>query len=317
VKKLTALIISTILAAAIAAAMAAPAFSWHYRVTGMASCNASTGKYDVRWTIDNTSENQSLTVLTSNRSAVPAGSKVAAYATRTFNESIPGNTSGATSLNLTVNWPGDTAAHYQSASVYTDGKCSVPSGPKPPVQTTGPCSVDVAVVKTTDEAEYKVGDQATYTVSVSNVEQDYCVATDVAVQDSLPAQFMATSVSDPRCSINGQQLTCELGDLQSTFTGGQPVVFTVSGHMTAASDSVANQACVSSVQADDNTSNNCSTVTVKVSAPPAKTPTPAPAPKPKPKPAPKPHKPVKHKPVKHHKKPRHHARPPKVIHYTP
>jgi uncharacterized repeat protein (TIGR01451 family) len=185
------------------------------------------------------------------------------------------------------------------------------------------CSVDVAVTKTADKAQYQVGDSATYTVSVANVEQDWCTATNVHVQDSLPAQFTATSVSDSRCAISGspgaQILTCELGDLQTTFTGAQPVVFTVSGHMTAASDAVSNQACAYPKQADSNESNNCSTVVVKVTAPPQTQPAPTPVPKPKPKA----HQPVVHKPVKHHPKPhhtkKHHpkAHQPKAPHYTP
>jgi hypothetical protein len=152
------------------------------------------------------------------------------------------------------------------------------------------CSVDVAVTKTADKAQYQVGDSAT---------------------------------CDSRCAISGspgaQILTCELGDLQTTFTGAQPVVFTVSGHMTAASDAVSNQACAYPKQADSNESNNCSTVVVKVTAPPQTQPAPTPVPKPKPKA----HQPVVHKPVKHHPKPhhtkKHHpkAHQPKAPHYTP
>lgn len=325
-KRIALMLCTAAALAVIAGTTAKPVFAWHYQISGNARCDTSTGNYNVWWTVDNTSEPQALSVLSSNRSAVKKGDSVPAHSTRTFSDSLPGSTKGNTSLNLTVNWPGDQAPHYQTGTVPTDGNCKKSSGPPTPTPTpapSGPCSVDVAVTKTADKTQYMVGDSATYTVTVSNIEQDYCTATDVVVQDSLPAQFTPVSVSDSRCVLSGQVITCDLGEMQPTFTGGQPVTFTVSGRMNAASDSVTNQVCAypsaGSDQPDSNESNNCAPVTVKVSAPQAAAPKPAPKPKVK--------KPqihigtavhiTKHRKVKHHQKPKHKAKKPTGAHYTP
>lgn len=103
---------------------APPAMAWTSTASGEATCNTATGEYDVSWTVNNP-EDEDMTIQHSNRPAVSG--VVKKNKSKDFNETLPGDTSGTTTLSLQVNWPSDQALHNVSASVTTDGKCTAES----------------------------------------------------------------------------------------------------------------------------------------------------------------------------------------------
>jgi uncharacterized repeat protein (TIGR01451 family) len=124
---------------------------------------------------------------------------------------------------------------------------------------------DIAVVKSAETGVIKVGDDAVFTISVSNVGAGD--AHDVVVTDELPGG-LDWSVDNAACSISGATLTCDLGDLAA---GSDPVVITVTANTdTPASESddcglLDNTAsAVSSNEPSDALANNSSSASITV-----------------------------------------------------
>ena len=324
------------MAAVVAVALPGKALAWTATLSGTAVCNTTTGKYDVTWTIDNSTENEAFTVSSSNRSAVPVGAIAPAYQSKPFTESLPGSTAGTTTLNIQGGWPSDVGPHSYSAAVTTAGTCTT-SGPPPCTSNCTPppaAPADLGITKVADKSVYNIGDKVTYTLVVTNYGPGY--ANDVGVEDpgklaqtgnvSLPATLPTNLDS---YAITSTQGTCQLGSNLGTQTarcdlGGidvgpaHAVTITVTALAVSAGQAV-NSACVGSDKtADQNVqANNCATSKVTVNGPPVVTPAPpVTTPTPAPKPQPKPHKPTVHHPVKPHhpKKPHVPAKPhhPKV-----
>jgi uncharacterized repeat protein (TIGR01451 family) len=91
---------------------------------------------------------------------------------------------------------------------------------------------DIAVVKSAETGVIRVGDDAVFTITVSNVGAGD--AHDIVVTDALPGG-LDWSVDNADCSIVGATLTCDLGDLAA---GSDPVVITLTANTdTPASES--------------------------------------------------------------------------------
>jgi len=83
---------------------------------------------------------------------------------------------------------------------------------------------DIAVVKSAETGVIRVGQDAVFTITVSNVGAGD--ARDVVVTDDLPGG-LDWSVDNADCSIAGATLTCNLGDLAA---GSDPVVITLTAN---------------------------------------------------------------------------------------
>jgi uncharacterized repeat protein (TIGR01451 family) len=132
--------------------------------------------------------------------------------------------------------------------------------------TTG--TADLEVTKTTTATTAKVGDQLTYTITVTN--HGPADASGVTVIDDLPdtLTYVSATPSQGTCAEATSVVTCELGNLAADATATVQLVATV-----AAEGSVANTATVDGDQLDTSIGNN--TAVADVSAAPA-TPTPSP-----------------------------------------
>jgi uncharacterized repeat protein (TIGR01451 family) len=122
------------LCVAIMGVTALPAFAHHPTVSGGIVCNEQTGSYDVTWTVANGNwENRTMTLDQSNSSAVPPSS-FAPNESKSYNESLPGTTSGTTTLTVRADWDGGGPQNVVgSASVQSAGTCQrdVPPEPEP------------------------------------------------------------------------------------------------------------------------------------------------------------------------------------------
>ena len=93
-----------VLAALGAAAVLAPAaFAHNSGLSVSATCNTSTGKYDLTWTVGPTDVlNLSPVISASNRTAIPVGTALTT-ANKTFTESVAGTTTSI-SATITITW---------------------------------------------------------------------------------------------------------------------------------------------------------------------------------------------------------------------
>jgi uncharacterized repeat protein (TIGR01451 family) len=133
--------------------------------------------------------------------------------------------------------------------------------------TTTPTSADLSVTKADAPDPVTVGQELTYTLTVSNAGPDS--AADVSVTDVLPAtvSFVSATPSQGGPCTGTTTITCPLGSVAS---GGSATV-TVTVTPTTDAD-LSNTASVSSTTADPNTANNTDTeLTVVDPAPPTDT----------------------------------------------
>lgn len=118
--------------ASAAVLMAAPAFAWDYGLSGSGQCQTD-GSYKITWTVDNSTENEALTVnSSSNTTVVPVGTQVPANQSSNFSETESGTTPATYNLTLDVNWPSDHASHVKSANVTLSQACTQPTPPSNP-----------------------------------------------------------------------------------------------------------------------------------------------------------------------------------------
>ena len=165
---------------------------------------------------------------------------------------------------------------------------SPPPPSSPPSTPTPPTVVDLAIVKTVDQASVVRGSNVTYTLTVTNNGP----VTDTAVQvaDSLPfgVTYVSSTASQGTCSGTAV-VQCTIG----TMTNGQKVTITIVVNTTN-TGTIANTGTVVGALPETTLTNNTSSVSINVTAPPAPKPAPKPVFKPpvvKPpvvKPAPKP-----------------------------
>jgi uncharacterized repeat protein (TIGR01451 family) len=114
---------------------------------------------------------------------------------------------------------------------------------------------DLQIVKTADDEIYVVGDQITYTLTITNNGPGISPA---IASDDLPSGVGLVSI-DAGCSESSGLVTCDLGSLDP----GESVVVTVVVEAIA-DGNIANTAMVSGADIDTDPSNDSSTVTVSV-----------------------------------------------------
>jgi uncharacterized repeat protein (TIGR01451 family) len=121
-----------------------------------------------------------------------------------------------------------------------------------------PKNPDVKVTKSASSSSVSSGDSVTFTLTAANIGD--ATATNVQIKDTFDPSLNITSVSNG-CSVNGQTVTCDVGDLAK----GASASATVTVKTTDAScPSVSNNATVSAAnEANAQTGNNTSN-TVKV-----------------------------------------------------
>ena len=118
---------------------------------------------------------------------------------------------------------------------------------------------DISVTKTDDADPVDVGDNITYTVTVSNNGPDD--ATGVSLMDTLPASvnFVSATPSQGMCAEAGGLVTCNLGALANGNSATITIVVT-----TTANALITNTATVTADGADTNPANNQASQTTSV-----------------------------------------------------
>lgn len=121
-------------------------------------------------------------------------------------------------------------------------------------------AVDLAVVKELVSASLVAGQQATYTLTVSN--NGPAVATTATVTDTMPDGLTAISASGPgwSCSVTATSVSCTTASPISPATTLMPITVVV-GVAVTATGSITNTAVVSGTEVDRDPTNNTSTVT--------------------------------------------------------
>ena len=123
--------------------------------------------------------------------------------------------------------------------------------------------VDLAIVKTLPEASLTFGDQATYSLEVSN--NGPATATGIAVSDALPSGGLAlvsATGTGWTCGAEGQKVTCTTAS--SLARGAKLPLIAVLVKVNAAGNTVTNTATVAGTKVDRDLTDNTSTVTTPV-----------------------------------------------------
>lgn len=131
------------------------------------------------------------------------------------------------------------------------------------VQVVCPLSADVQITKAAATPTINRGDMASYTLTVRNNGPD--IASNVVVTDPIPAGVTFVSASDNRCSQQGSNIVCNLGN----FASGSQVQVTLNFQTSGATacGQLPNVANVSTTTAGDNPNNNQSSATITVNCP--------------------------------------------------
>jgi len=87
-----------------------------------------------------------------------------------------------------------------------------------------PVFADLTIRKTDNPDPVSVGQPLTYTLTITNLGPS--TATNVIVTDTLPASVTFGSVSGASCSVSGQIVTCNLGDMPPVHTALVSSTFT-------------------------------------------------------------------------------------------
>jgi len=132
-----------------------------------------------------------------------------------------------------------------------------------------PAEYDVSITKTADQASYTVGDDVTYTLTVTNLSDSD--VTGVVVSDVIPSELTYTDCDNAGASYDAstKTLTVDIG----TMVAGDTVDITVTCSATEAGTGISNTATVDMTKTDIDSTNNESTAEIDVETPPP-TPTP-------------------------------------------
>ncbi len=105
-------------------------FAWNYSMSGEGRC-ASDGSFQIKWTVNNTAENEPLIVTgSSNTGVVAVGAQIPAHQTADFfQNNLDGTKPGSFGLTVTGHFPSDQTPRSESASVKLDQACSQPTPP--------------------------------------------------------------------------------------------------------------------------------------------------------------------------------------------
>jgi uncharacterized repeat protein (TIGR01451 family) len=128
--------------------------------------------------------------------------------------------------------------------------------------TVNPASADLSITKTDSPDPVLVGQNLSYTITVTN--NGPSTATGVTVTDALPAgvTFVSSNPSQGSCS-GTSTVTCDLGNLANGASATVTIVVTPTTTGTKT-----NTACVSANETDPNSGNDCSTATTTVNSNP-------------------------------------------------
>jgi hypothetical protein len=119
-KKISMFLIS---AFALMAFPAGTAFAWTFGLTGNGVCEPN-GSYKITWTVDNTTESETLRITaSSNTGVVPVGTEVAADSKEDFAQIVSGTTPGTFNLTLQGDWPSDSTDRTRTATVTLTQPC--------------------------------------------------------------------------------------------------------------------------------------------------------------------------------------------------
>ncbi|MGH2635138.1 MAG: COG1361 S-layer family protein [Actinomycetota bacterium] len=158
---------------------------------------------------------------------------------------------------------------------FADGTGGNGSADSNPVTVGVNCETDVQIVKNSDAPGRGIdsGDSFTYSITVSN--DGSSTAEGVVVTDTIPDGLEIDGVSGPNCSVNGQVVTCNVGDLAA----GASITITID--VTADDDAcpaVENFAHVEWNDGEETSSEDSNTVVVDVDCVGGETVTPTPPP---------------------------------------
>jgi len=151
-------------------------------------------------------------------------------------------------VNVLLDATGLTPGTYM-ANLYVESNDPVNPVIAVPVTMIVKASADLAITKADSADPVKVGDQFTYTLSVSNNGPDD--ATGVVVVDTLPAGVTFVSAS-AGCVEAGGVVTCTIGDLANAGTVERSIVVIAP----SVTGTITNTATVSGDVIDANLSNN-------------------------------------------------------------
>lgn len=117
---------------------------------------------------------------------------------------------------------------------------------------------DTQVEKVADQQEVSIGDNVTYTITVTNNGPG--TATGVTMTDNLPAElsFVSATPSQGTCTNNVNLVTCDLGSLLEGSTATVIMVATV-----VAEGTITNTTIITHNEPDPDPSNNSSSATVQ------------------------------------------------------
>lgn len=106
------------------------AFAWTYGLSGTGVC-LENGKFEITWTVDNSTENEPLDITASNRpSVVPVGQDIVpANQAKDFKMQVDGTIPADYKLELTAHWDGDSIDQTRDFKVKLKEPCPQPTPP--------------------------------------------------------------------------------------------------------------------------------------------------------------------------------------------
>lgn len=192
-------------------------------------------------------------------------------ATREVGELTPGPTNTPAPTSTTPPEPPSEPPPDDDESNDTAVPTATPVPATPTATPAAAAPADPAISKSVSPGTARVGDSVTYTINVTNLGGS--VATDVTVEDSLPAILRPTGVTSSKgeASLSGQTVRVTIGDLAP----GETVTITVQATVVAqpAAPNNRNLATVSSSSPDANLDNNQASVPLDPAVVPAVLPT--------------------------------------------
>ena len=118
---------------------------------------------------------------------------------------------------------------------------------------------DLSIVKNVNKSTVKLGEQVTFTITVTN--NDLADANDTNVTDTLPSGFTNISTNCTNGSVSGQTVTCHLGTI--AHSGGSSS-FTITANAPDVDGTYTNTATTSTSTPESNSNNNSDDAIVKV-----------------------------------------------------